>query len=262
LIHLHRGGIARHPIDNMSPTASDILGRVSLTGRAVGAAGRGRVNKWTERVALEQADPAQAEVTACWSCKGPVRTGLLFCETCRAIQPPGEVGHFDRLGLPIGFDIEPAALEKAYFASQRLLHPDRFANKSGREKALSGQQAAALNEAYETLKDPLRRAAYLVECAGGTAAIGDNVTVQDPDLLMEQMELREALSEADSPEEADVFATRARAAIAECEAALSEAFAQERVGDAETLVLRLKYLTKLAEEARARRVRLAAGGKG
>lgn len=226
------------------------------------AAERGRTNEWTEMVSLEQAEPARAAVTACWSCKGPVASGLLFCETCRAIQPPGEVGHFDRLGLPIGFDIEPAALEKAYFANQRLLHPDRFASKSGREKALSGQQAAALNEAYETLKDPLRRAAYLIECTGGTAAIGDNVTVQDPELLMEQMELREALSEADSPEEAEAFATRARASIAECEIALSEAFAQGRISDAETLVLRLKYLTKLAEEARTRRARLLAGGKG
>lgn len=157
------------------------------------------------------------------------------------------------------YDLDASALDTAYFAAQRQLHPDRFATRSGREKALSGQQAAALNDAYETLKQPLTRAAYLIERAGASAAIGDAVTVQDPALLMEQMDLREALSHAATVAEAEAFADQAGQAIEDCNSNLSSAFADNDIAAAQRLVLRLKYLMKLAEEARDRRARLAAG---
>ena len=71
-----------------------------------------------------------------------------------------------RLGLMRAFDLEPDLLQKQYFGFQRRLHPDRFATRTPKERALSQQQATALNEAYEVLKDPMRRAAYLLRLAG------------------------------------------------------------------------------------------------
>lgn len=198
------------------------------------------------------------DVIACWSCKGPVRAGDPFCETCKAVQPPGQVDHFRRLGIDTTFDLDLTALDRRYFELQRQLHPDRFATRSGRERALSQSQAVALNEAYETLKDVLKRADYLLQVRGVELMPDGCHLVNDQALLMESMELREALAEAETPADVDKVANRATGDINVCVADLSGAF---RVFDLERacyLVTRLKYLTKLADEARQRRARLAA----
>jgi molecular chaperone HscB len=199
-------------------------------------------------------------VVPCWSCKGPVSSRALFCSTCGAIQPPGNTDHFARLGLPRSFVIDPAALDRQYFGFQRRLHPDRFATRSPKERALSQQQAIALNEAYETLKEPLGRAAYLLRLAGRTVDIDQAATVDDPVLLMEAMEMREALAEAASADEVGELAARAQTEASLCEESLARAFAADDLDGAGKLTTRLKYLGKLAEEARSRRVRMMGSG--
>ncbi|WP_142849705.1 Fe-S protein assembly co-chaperone HscB [Telmatospirillum sp. J64-1] len=199
-----------------------------------------------------------AEVTPCWSCKGPVAGRALFCSTCGAIQGPGNLDHFTRLGLPRRFAVEQAELDRQYFGFQRRLHPDRFATRSPREKALSQVQATALNEAYNTLKDPLKRAAYLLRLSGRKVDVESAGTIDDPQLLMESMEMREALAEADSVEEVSRHLSEAEANIADSHKDLAAAFAADDLDEAGRLVTRLKYLGKLADEARQRRAKLAA----
>lgn len=199
-------------------------------------------------------------VVPCWSCKGPISQLALFCSTCGAVQPPGKIDHFTRLGLRQDFAIEPAELDRHYFGFQRRLHPDRFATRSAKERALSQQQATALNEAYETLKDPLKRAAYLLRLAGRVVDIDQAGTVDDPALLMEAMEMREALAEADSAEAVAALAQQAEADVAACQASLGEAFAEDDLALAGKLTTRLKYLGKLAEEAKSRKIRMTRQG--
>ena len=194
----------------------------------------------------------------CWSCKGPVAQSSPFCGTCAAVQPPGQVDHFVRLGLEVGFDISDRDLDQAYFALQRRLHPDRFAGRSPKEKHLSQQQATAINDAYETLKEPLRRADYLVHLKGmGVLPEGCNL-VNDQMLLMESMELREALAEAETAIDVDAIAARANDGIRVCIEQLGTLFAQNDIEGACRLTTRLKYLQKLAEECRIRKAKLAA----
>jgi molecular chaperone HscB len=200
--------------------------------------------------------PSSPPPVSCWSCKGPVSPRALFCSTCGAVQPPGGTDHFSRLGLTPRYALEAVELERQYFGFQRRLHPDRFVTRSPRERALSQQQATALNEAYETLKDPLRRAAYLLRLAGRTVDINGSATVDDPVLLLEAMEMREALEEASGIEEITRLTTAAEAAVTGCQAELAAAFAEENLERAGTLTTRLKYLDKLAEEARSRRIRM------
>ena len=192
----------------------------------------------------------------CWSCKGPVSERALFCSVCGAVQGPGQLDHFARLGLPARYDLEVEALERQYFGFQRRLHPDRFATRSAKEKALSQQQATALNEAYEVLKDPMRRAAYLLHRSGAGTAVDGQATVTDPALLMESMEMRERLAEARDSAAVDERLNEAEDAVAACEAELAQAFAVDDLDRAGQLTTRLKYLSKLAEEARAKRARL------
>jgi len=104
--------------------------------------------------------------------------------------------HYERLGLPRRFSIDPAALEAAYLDRSRAVHPDFHHGSSGGEQAASEVLTAAVNEAYTTLKDPFRRAEHLLGLLGGPTA----TEVKDipPAFLMEMMELREEIERADA----------------------------------------------------------------
>lgn len=205
----------------------------------------------------------RADAETCWSCHGPVAPEEVFCSICAAVQPPGQRDHFARLGLDVGFEIDAATLDRRYFDSQRRLHPDRFAARTARERALSQQQATAVNEAYETLKDPLKRADYLVHLWGaGVLPEGCNL-IADQELLTESLELREALAEAETIADVALLETRAAADIRACVGDLAGVFADGEIEAACRLTTRLKYLRKLAQECRIRRTRLGdRGGDG
>jgi len=101
--------------------------------------------------------------------------------------------HFELFGLPTGFEVDGETLAVRYRDLQKESHPDRFANASEQERRLSVQLAAQINEAFRVLKSPLARARYLLELKGVT--LDDTDTRMDPEFLMEQMELREALAD-------------------------------------------------------------------
>ena len=194
----------------------------------------------------------------CWSCKGPMSVEGLFCATCEAVQGPAPVDHFMRLGVERNFDIDVPALDRRYFDLQRLLHPDRFATKSSKEKALSQQQATALNDAYETLKDPLKRADYLVHLEGvGVLPEGCNL-VKDQSILIEAMHMREKLMMADTMAQLNDIQRETKAEIDDVLTALSLAFQGNDISGACQLTTRLKYLDKMMGEVRQARARLLA----
>lgn len=197
---------------------------------------------------------AQA-VRACWSCRGPAPARERFCPTCGLVQEPVAGDHFARLDLEPGFDIDAADVERRYFALQRQFHPDRFAARSAKEKALSLRHATALNEAYKVLKDPLGRAEHLLSLAGRPVRADGAETVNDPELLMEAMELREQLAEADSAAAVDALLAETRANSTALERQLGRAFAAGDFAAAQKLALRLRYAAKLIDEARERRRR-------
>lgn len=200
-----------------------------------------------------------ASTPVCWSCAQPLDADALFCAGCQAVQPPGQLDHFARLGLPRSFALDAAALDRAYFALQRRLHPDRFARKPPRERAISQQQAAALNEAYETLKNPVRRARYLAEL-DGVDLPGDGRTIDDPALLMEAMEAREALAEADTVAAVQALEQKTRDERAAEIDTLGGLFERADKGGIRHAILRLAYLDKFVEEARSRRLNLGSAG--
>ena len=103
--------------------------------------------------------------------------------------------HFELFGLPPRFGLDTEALEHAYRGMQAEVHPDRFAHAGEAEKRLSMQWATKVNEAYQTLRRPFERARYLLELQG-IEAMDPNNTSMPPDFLMQQMEWRETLEEA------------------------------------------------------------------
>lgn len=116
------------------------------------------------------------------------------------MQADWSKNYFELFGLPAQFDVEPSDLLTRYRELQRRVHPDKFASASAEERRLSMQLTTLVNEGYQTLRDPVRRARYLLELSG--AALNDETdTSMKPEFLMEQMELREALDEARTRED-------------------------------------------------------------
>jgi molecular chaperone HscB len=196
-------------------------------------------------------------IASCWSCRGAVPDGIAFCETCGAVQPPGRSDHFARLGLGRGFDIDGDDLQARYFAAQRRLHPDRFAGRSERERAISMQQSTSINEAFETLKSPLKRAEYLLSLAGVTVNAETGNLPTDAEVLGEAMEVREALAEADTVAAVEDLANEVKDRAEACRRNLGEAFSAAETARAASLTTRLKYLDRFAGEVRARLANLS-----
>jgi molecular chaperone HscB len=105
---------------------------------------------------------------------------------------------FDIFGLAPRFAIDRAALDARWKDLQREAHPDRFATAPAAAQREAMQWSVRINEAYQRLKVPLKRAAYLCELNGAPIHAEDN-TAMSPAFLMQQMQWREDLDEADTP---------------------------------------------------------------
>jgi molecular chaperone HscB len=107
------------------------------------------------------------------------------------------MNYFELFKLPQTFGLDVATLESNYRKIQSESHPDRFVSASSAEKLASMHTATLANEAYQTLKSPGLRAAYLLSLQGVTAV--DEKNNQMPaDFLMQQMEWREAIEDAEN----------------------------------------------------------------
>ncbi len=106
----------------------------------------------------------EGETPRCWSC-GTMRA-VHFCGACGKVQPPVPVDYFTFFGFPRKLNIDTAALEKEFYALSRRLHPDVFGQAEDRERAWSLEQSSMLNDAYRTLKDPIKRTEYLLRLEG------------------------------------------------------------------------------------------------
>ena len=138
---------------------------------------------------------------ACWSCLIGHNDSTLFCPHCSKIQPPPGGDFFQVFGLERRFAIDLSSLEHEFHRLSRKLHPDRFARALENEKLWSLADTALLNDAYRTLRDPLRRTEYLLKLEG--AEIGEEHSGKDrkdpsrvpADLLEEVFELNMQLEE-------------------------------------------------------------------
>ncbi|HEX2572263.1 MAG TPA: Fe-S protein assembly co-chaperone HscB [Polyangia bacterium] len=104
--------------------------------------------------------------------------------------------HFDILGLPRRYHLRPEEIEDRYHAAAREHHPDRHMRSDAQKRVSSALFTAQLTEAYRTLKDPVRRAEYLLKLEGIVLSDERSGHKVDPTFLHEILELREGLMEA------------------------------------------------------------------
>ena len=103
--------------------------------------------------------------------------------------------HFALFGLPPRFSIDRAALDAAFRAMQSEVHPDKFAHADAATQRQAVERATLVNEAYQTLKAPVARGAYLLRQAGIEPFDPANTRMSSA-FLMQQIEWREQLAAA------------------------------------------------------------------
>ncbi len=89
-----------------------------------------------------------------------------FCTACGKVQPPLPADYFTFFGLPRKLVLNVAGLEKEFYTLSRKLHPDLYSGADSREQEWSLEQSSQLNDAYRTLKDPIKRTQYLLRLEG------------------------------------------------------------------------------------------------
>lgn len=117
-------------------------------------------------------------------------------------MPLSSQTHFEWFSLPTSFDIDLQKLRSNYLELQKELHPDKAAGKEGVDRNQVVRLNTQLNDAYDSLRDPVKRAIYLLQLEG-IAYDPDRQTQDDPAYLMQQLEIRERLGDL-SADQADL----------------------------------------------------------
>jgi molecular chaperone HscB len=166
------------------------------------------------------------------------------------VTPDFARNHFELLGLPVAYAVDPSRLEKRYRELQSQVHPDRFAAKTDADRRVAMQWATRANEAYRTLRDPVGRARYLLGLKGFDTGEETN-TSMPADFLMQQMEWRESVAEARASHDAAAL-ERLQGELAESRdemlGMLGRALEESHYDAGCSLVRKLRFLEKLEEE--------------
>lgn len=149
----------------------------------------------------------QTVPSKCLSCHADLETPIV-CAGCQTLYPvPKSVDYFDLFRLPHKYRIDVEELERRFLAISRNIHPDFFGGQSQEMRELAVRLSAEMNEALRVLRDPVLRASYLLENAGGKSAAEDRSVPQT--VLTEALMLREEIEDAEG-EDAVLVRTRQR----------------------------------------------------
>lgn len=164
---------------------------------------------------------------------------------------------FELFELPVRFVQSREAIDARWKELQRQAHPDKFAAQGAAAQRLAMQWSVRINEAYQRLKDPLKRASYLCELHGAPIQ-AENNTAMPPEFLMQQMEWREGLEEATNLPQLEAIADETLAArsgqLLKIERLLD---AEKDYGTAAQQVRGLMFIERFSAEVEARMDRLA-----
>jgi molecular chaperone HscB len=211
----------------------------------------------------------------CWSCQREAGAAPL-CAACGALQPPDDKADlFAVLGLPARYAVDPAAAEAAYKDLSRQVHPDRYATADRRARRASLARTVQLNLAWRTIKDPVRRAEYLltragIDIGGKQPAHGseERRTMEvgaPPAFLMEILELNDELAAAQRAGDAVKVAfmaqemrDRARETMKTIAAGLDTGVPAD-LQEAARLLVALRYYQRFIEQASGHEAKLEGG---
>ena len=182
----------------------------------------------------------------CWLCQKNVSIRALFCHHCGTIQPVRQIDHFARLGLDRRIDIDAEHLDRQFEALRRTLDPSRFMIRGMGERGHAAKQLDALIEAYDVLRDPLRRGRYWLSLhqTDQQQAAADHPMVK---------ELQHEISVTVDPMQFDRIASRAGQAMEEGIIGLLQALRGQNWQEASATLVQLDGLESVLNNIRDRR---------
>jgi molecular chaperone HscB len=186
----------------------------------------------------------------CWLCQRGMSERALFCHHCGTIQQVRDIDHFTRLGVDKRIDLASETLERQYATLKRALDPERFAIRGIGERGHAAKQLEALVEAYETLRDPVRRGRYWISLnqQENTEADGSTPMIT---------ELRKDLESAAEVFQCDRVAHRAGLALEQGIKGLMQALRTQQWQIANAVLMQLDGLEMILSNVRNRRDQLA-----
>jgi len=188
--------------------------------------------------------------TACWLCQKSTLLRALFCQHCGTIQPARPMDHFARLGLESRIDIDSDQLERQYAVLKRTLDPMRFAIRGMGERNHAAKQMEALEVAYRTLRDPLRRGRYwlVLHEKEIKETKADNPMIAD---------LQGELEKATLAAQCDKIAQKAGNALEQGVMGLMQSLRTQNWQLANAILAEVEGLEAVLSDARARRATIA-----
>jgi molecular chaperone HscB len=191
----------------------------------------------------------------CWLCQKQVSSRALFCHHCGTIQPVRAIDHFARLGLERRIDVDTEQLEHQYAALSRTLDPQRFMIRGLGERGHAAKQLEALHEAYDALRDPLKRGRYWI-----TLHEKESKTAAEAHPFVK--ELCQELETASGPSQCDRVAQKAGQALEVGIMSLMHALRGQNWQQANATLVELDGLEALMDAIRIRRDKLMPEQKG
>ena len=192
--------------------------------------------------------------TDCWLCQKGVSLRALFCHHCGTVQPVRDIDYFQRLGVERRIDVDVEHLERQFAALSRTLDPQRFIIRGLGERGYAGKQLEALTEAYETLREPLRRGRYWLSLHEKEAA----KTVAPNPMITE---LRQQLDGAAEASQCDSVAQRAGQAMEQGIMGLMQALRGSDWQHASVMLTEIDGLENILGDVRSRRAHLTPATK-
>lgn len=164
------------------------------------------------------------------------------------------MNYFELFSLTPGFDVDKNALSACFRQLQSQYHPDNYAGAGDQEKVMALHKASTINDAYQTLLRPERRAQYMLQL-NGIDISNEQQTMQDIDFLMTQMSLREELesiAQSDDPEgDIEHFAENLRSQQHQLETTFVREYNEKQFTQAADSARKMKFYVRLKEQLRA-----------
>lgn len=170
------------------------------------------------------------------------------------LEPPKNVNYFELFDIEQSFNLDSKALSKKFKNMQKVLHPDKFAQKKESDRILSEMWSSHVNNGYNKLLKPLDRALYLLELMGKPLVEGEIAT--DANFLAEIMEINEEVSEAESVTDIAGISQHNKGVLKDYVEKVSKAFGEGDVQKARELIARMKYYSTIQDKIKEREVEM------
>jgi molecular chaperone HscB len=159
--------------------------------------------------------------------------------------------YFNLFGLKLSFDIDIGQLHSEQQRLQAIYHPDRFVNAGEQDRRISVQQASWINQAFETLSNPVKRARYMLELSG-LELNDESETTSDTVFLMEQLAIREEIDECRSDADplccCDHIASKLRSKAEQFGSEFIASFNQGQLEEARQSSRKMQFIQRILDQ--------------